>query len=706
MIRKVAASLALLAAATPAWARDEPAAAIESADDQAEARRRDGTEVVVTGQRTIPGGQVAKDSRLGILGDSDVYAAPFSVKAYTAELIRDQGARSINDIVAYDPSIRVSLSSTFVLDQSSIRGFLVVSSSYLFDNLPGMTPSYGTVPIAHFDRVDIFKGPASALTAAVGTVGGTINLAPKRAIDVPVNSVTVSAQNDVLLGGHADFGRRFGPGGAFGVRVNVSAEKGTLFDGGRREQWTPTIALDYRGGPFRATIDAGYIEYKSEGPGVNYSLRPGATLPRAPDPTINITPRWSFTDNESWYAIGGAELDLAEGVTAYARYGENRQYVQRVNLSISALDSAGAFNVTGYSYGPWRNAKKTGEIGVRARAVTGPLTHNLVVSALQLKGGLSEFGGASTALTGQPAGSIYRPYPLADPYAAGLPADNIVGAVQPNLQSVAVADDIGAFDDRLRVILSARRQRLRQAPYDQTRTTPTVAALFKVTPTLSLYANYAEALTPGAVAPSDGTVDNPGEQLPPYVSRQHELGAKWNAGRFGVTLAWFDIRQDFAVIADRRFVIGGEQRNRGVELETFGEPVKGVRVLGGAAWIDAIQSRTATGATTGRKAMGVPEWTVNLGVEHDLAALPGFTVTARYIHTGKSFVDLVNTQVVPAWDRFDATARYRVQVQDTLLTVRAGVTNVFDDRYWTAGGRNIISVAAPRTWFTSLSADF
>lgn len=663
------------------------------------------SDIIVTAHHPVDDDQVAEKSRLGTLGDADVFSTPFSTKAYTSTFIRDQNARSINDIVANDPSIRVSLSPSFVLDQSSIRGFLVTGSSYLFDNLPGFSPHYGSVPIQHFERIDIFKGPASALTAAVGTIGGTINLVPKRATDLPVTSVTASLQNDVLVGGHLDIGRRFGHDGAFGVRFNLSGEKGQLYDGGKREQWVPTIALDYQSGPFRAVLDAGYIEYKSNAPGVIYTLRPGATLPRVPDPRINPAPRWTYVDNESYYVLGTLEADLAEDLTVYGRYGQNRQYVQRTNLFFGPLNSAGQFAVTGYSYGPWRNVKKTGEIGLRSRIRTGPLLHNIVVSAQQFTGGSSDFGGVETAASGLPDGSIYAAYALVNPYANGLPADNIVQSVQPRLRSVAVADDISLLDERLRIIFGARRQRIEQGVYDQSRTTPTVAVLYKLADTVSVYGNYAQGLSQGAVAPL--TVTNPGAQLPPYVSRQHEFGAKWKHGTFGATLAYFDIAQDFAFIdTTNTFVVGGQQRHRGVELETFGEPLPGLRVLGGAARIDARQAKTATGATTGNKALGVPTWTVNLGLEHDVGALPGLTITARYIYTGDSFVNLANTQVVPSWQRIDATARYRFAVRDTAVTVRAGISNLLDDHYWTTGGRNILAVAAPRTAFVAMSADF
>lgn len=141
------------------------------------------------------GGQVARGSRLGMLGYGDVFDTPFATKSFTSELIRNQGARTMNDIVANDPSIRTSLSATSPLDQSSIRGFLTNSDAYLFDGLEGLF-AYSNIPIQHYERVEILKGPAAALIGGSGygsTVGGTFNLVPKRAIDTPVRVVSAYA---------------------------------------------------------------------------------------------------------------------------------------------------------------------------------------------------------------------------------------------------------------------------------------------------------------------------------------------------------------------------------------------------------------------------------------------------------------------------------------------------------------------------------
>ena len=53
------------------------------------------------------GGQVATGGSLGLLGNRSVMNTPFNQTNYTAELIANQQARTVRDVLANDPSVRV-----------------------------------------------------------------------------------------------------------------------------------------------------------------------------------------------------------------------------------------------------------------------------------------------------------------------------------------------------------------------------------------------------------------------------------------------------------------------------------------------------------------------------------------------------------------------------------------------------------------------
>lgn len=308
------------------------------------------------------GKQVAKGAQLKMLGNANVMTAPFSIKSYTNELIQNQGARSVDDVVANDPSVRASLSPGFVLDQSSIRGFVIFAGAYSIDGLPGLV-SYSRLPVQNFERVEIFKGPTSALGGASvsGTsVGGSINLVPKRASATPKAAVSVAASSDSMLETHVDLGHRFGERKEWGVRLNVLGEKGTLATGTKRENVAPQVALDYAGDRLRATLDAAVIDYKNRKPGLNHSLAAGQSVPRAPDGGRAASPDSAQQALDAHWAIAGVEFDFLPQLTGFAKYGKYyEESVDSFTATVSPLRSDGTFTITNYGYNSW----KTDQIG-------------------------------------------------------------------------------------------------------------------------------------------------------------------------------------------------------------------------------------------------------------------------------------------------------------------------------------------------------
>ena len=114
---------------------------------------------------------------------------------------------------------------------------------------------------------------------------------------------------------------------------------------------------------------------------------------------------------------------------------------------------------------------------------------------------------------------------------------------------------------------------------------------------------------------------------------------KVDFGRVTTTVAAFEITRPSlittGVLATARRC-DGEQRNRGIEVNVFGEVTPGVRLLGGVAFIDGRLTKTANGINDGKKAQGVADVNLNIGAEWDTPFIPGFTVTGRVIYTGTS----------------------------------------------------------------------
>ena len=82
-------------------------------------------EVTVTGEaEAYAGGQVTRSGRIGLLGNKDIFDTPFSISSYTAELIENQQARTVGDVVHNDASTRLTSSGQGFFEHITIGAFL------------------------------------------------------------------------------------------------------------------------------------------------------------------------------------------------------------------------------------------------------------------------------------------------------------------------------------------------------------------------------------------------------------------------------------------------------------------------------------------------------------------------------------------------------------------------------------------------------
>ena len=664
----------------------------------------------------ISGGQVGRGARMGILGNVSVMETPFSVTSYTAQTIENDQARSVADVLSADPSVRMGSARSNLNEDITIRGFSVPSSDFALNGVFGVTP-YWRAPLEAVERVEIIKGPSASLFGMTpgGSVGGVVNLVPKRAESEPITRFTGSASSDAVFGGHVDIGRRFGPDGSFGVRINATQREGdTAIKGQSTRESLGAVGLDYRGRALRASLDL--LAQKERIDNVVRQFQAGATLaavPRAPDNSYPY-PGLGWSDGRNGSAVLKAEYDLNDHLTAYASYGQRKLNWGAVASNPVITDTAGNYSF----FGGWQRMSvesKSLDAGLRGRFSTGPVKHEAALSFSRL-----EQDQLLGFYTGYPGGSsnLYAGLLFPTPSTAGI-RNPLRPYLDTKLTSVALADTLSFMDDRLRVTLGLRRQQVAGqnydfstgqasgAYYDESATTPVAGVVYKLQPNISLYASYIEGLSRGDVAPISAAISNPGAVMPPYKSKQKEIGVKFDldAGMVAA-VSLFELTKPSAGISGSTFGVFGEQRNRGVEATLAGELARGVRVLGGVTYMDGVITKAATSALEGKKAIGVPDWQLNLGAEWDMPFLAGLTLTGRMIHTGKTAVDPANTLHIPGWNRFDAGARYATRLGGKPVTFRMNVENLFDKDYWGTSTAGYLFVGSPRTLSLSASIDF
>lgn len=662
------------------------------------------------------GGQVAQGVRLGVLGNTSHLDAPFSTTSYTAEAVSNQQASTIAEAINRDPSVRYTVTPGGNVDNLYIRGFPIWegnSGEIAFDGIYGIAPNY-RVRTEYVDRIEVVKGPGALLfgMSPNGSVGGVINIAPKRANE-NVARLTTTWSSDSVWRGHVDMGRRFGEQAQYGIRVNASTYSGnTAVNNQSLNGGVVAVALDYEVERFRASLDV--LSQREKIKGVGRPIMPAATLtemPAAPKGSNNVTQPWEWSHNKERAVLLRTELDLTQQLTVFANVGRSKADVNRVYDSAPRLVSESGNTLITPTYAIFDVDRETVDAGLRSRFKTGGISHSVTLQAAAYK---EDFNRALRA--GQAVSSnIYHPqsYPAQD-----IAAPSVVPKIHSNHNSsLALVDTMTMFDERLQLSLGLRRQRIKSTNfnlqsngasnvYDETVTTPAVGVVFWPTANWSVYANHIEGLSKGDIAPP--VASNYGEVLAPYTSKQYEIGTKYDFGSFVATAAFYQITKPSAgLTAGNLYVRNGEQRNRGLELYAYGEAAPWLRLLGGVTLMRSVFTESATPALVGNRPVGTPRLQANLGAEWDLSWVPGLTLVGDMTYTGKQYVNQANTLSIAGWTRFDAGLRYKTEILGKKTTLRATVQNIANRSAWvgvTSWGA--VSSQVPRTYVISASVDF
>ncbi|MDM0115547.1 TonB-dependent receptor [Variovorax sp. J22R133] len=681
------------------------------------------------------GGEVARGGRVGILGTLDMMDTPFSTTSYTNELIQNQQSKSVADVLLNDPTVRIARGFGNFQESYFIRGFIVNSDDMAYNGLYGVLPRQ-YIASELFERVEVFRGASAFLNGATpsgGGVGGNINLLPKRASNEALTEVSLGAASGSQGYAAVDIGRRFGPDQSTGIRLNAAhREGGTGIDDEKVKLDLLSVGLDWHSRNVRLSADVGFQEHRLTAARPNVTLGtafvPLTAVPSAPDNQVNYAQPWTYSNERDTFGSVRGEFDLAPNVTAWVAGGA-RQGNEGNSLGNTTVTDpfTGAADISRFDNQRRENAL-AGETGIRVKFATGSVQHSLVAaySFFQLK----EKNAYQWDFFNNLKSNIYQPvaYPLPAFTSTAFHGNDLNNPALINktrLDSFALGDTLSFLDDRAQLTLGARAQTIDTTNYafdtsvatgyDKSHVSPMAAFVFKLQPQVSLYANYVEALTKGDTAPltsSSGVpVANGGAQLDPFVSKQKEVGVKYDGGRFGGSAALFSTDKPRTIInSANEFTAEGLDRHQGVELLMFGEPLKGLRVLGGVTFLDATQRSTGSASTDGKDVIGVPSAQGSIGLDWDVPGVRGLSLNGRIVATGSSYADAVNTLRVPSWTRLDVGARYMTEVSGKLLTLRARIDNLTNRNYWASVGgypnNGYLVLGAPRTFNLTASVDF
>ncbi|MCP1115604.1 TonB-dependent siderophore receptor [Enterobacter bugandensis] len=214
--------------------------------------------------------------------------------------------------------------------------------------------------------------------------------------------------------------------------------------------------------------------------------------------------------------------------------------------------------------------------------------------------------------------------------------------------------------------------------------TPKLGLVYKLTPAVSLFANYSQTFMPqSSIASYIG-------DLPPETSNAYEVGAKFDLFD-GVTanIALFDIHKRNVLYTES---IGGETiaktagrvRSQGVEVDLAGSLTENTNIIASYGYTDAKVLEDPDYA--GKPLPNVPRHTGSLFLTYDIHnAFAGNTLTLGGGGHGVSRRSATNgaDYYLPGYFVADAFAAYKMKLQYP-VTLQVNVKNLFDKTYYTS----------------------
>jgi iron complex outermembrane receptor protein len=687
------------------------ALATQAAAEQAETPTADSAEVagiVVTGASLgVP---------LSTKTDTPLMETPQAVSVVQNELLIAQGVTRLAD--ALRNVAGVTRSSTYgFYDSYQIRGYDAAYGSFFLDGLTSANVAGAVNELAGLEQIEVIKGPASALYGA-SPLGGIVNLVSKRPKADTFLDVRAATGSYDLREVVADANAPLTSDGTLLGRLNLVYREGDDFvDFAHSQRFYVAPALTWViGDRTRLTLLSRYQRDK-DSPWSPVSAW-GTILPSAHGETpidfaVNGPGPQKAVFNQKSKQIGYA---LVHEFTDTVRFTQNLRFEDRSVYWDRWIFAAGFVDgriengvqqghVLGrFVYGPFSQRDKDFAADTRlAFEVDQGAVRHSITTGVDYRRNTNETAGDGNYNAADNPLDILAPDYLA-PYVR-----DPMGAYNTSAKSSQLGfylHDHVRIGERLTLTLGGRWDNAKAGDQEDSKFSPHAGVTWALTPEASLYGSFSRSFTP---TPSWQT-DSSGALLPPETGENIEAGVKvqHRSGRLSGAIAVYQLTRRNVATADPAspffYVVTGEQRSRGVEVEGTWRPVDGLELIGAYARIDAEVTKDNS-IPVGTPLANFPRNGLSLWGKYTLqdGPLAGFGVSLGVVHNSRKHFWEGAVYDLPGYTIFDAGVSYAAGP----WTVQLNVENLTDERYFPDGaGLDRITPGEPRNWRLSLRRMF
>jgi iron complex outermembrane receptor protein len=668
-------------------------------------------------------------------GDVPLKDLPQSVQVLSGELLSDVGVTRLDMALELVSGIDHQNNFGGLWDSFSVRGFSGdpnVPSGYLVNGFNGGRGFGGPRDASNIERIEVLKGPGSALFGR-GEPGGTVNIITKKPKFTPEGSVVVSAGSYATYRAEGDYTAGLGDKVAF--RINGAYERGDSFRdtlSSKKATLSPSILANLSD---KTTVTYELEAVRQEVPfdrgvvAVNGKLGvvPNSRFLGEPGDgpmKVNVLghqAQLSHDFGSNWLLLlGAAYRDTS--MKGYSTEAELATARQKLFLDGQNLSRQRRYR----DYGA-KHAVLRGELD--GRFSTGSFTHHVLIGVDGEHFDLDQIqnrfrpGAASAAQTEAAANSVN----IFSPVYGKLPA---VAAFTTTLEKQKAwgvyAQDQIDLSDHFKLRLGVRYDE-----FDQTITNrlpscvtkcvtgqsisavdPQVGLVYAPNDLLSFYASYGKGFRPNSGADVSGT------PFGPERTKAYEVGAKLETAdkKLSGTLALYKTDKTNIITADpinAGFSLAiGTAESKGVELDVNGELPGAVKAWLAYAYTDAQATNTVLDpdfgklVAAGAPLLSIPQNSASLTLFKDFAVGGDSTVSlgtsVKYV--GERLGETGTTFMLPAYTLVKLFAAYQ---PTKTVKLSAEVSNLFDKTYYPASySRLWVIPGAPRTFTVRVGYSF
>lgn len=563
----------------------------------------------------------------------DLNKIPQNIQVISADVIKDQQAISMMENITRNVSGAQMIEHWGNFARINMRGFRIPP----FRNGQNVLSTWGPLAedMALVERIEVVKGP-SAFMLSSGEPGGLYNVVTKKPTGISHGEVGLVTGSYNTLRATLDVEGKLSDDNKLQYRfvgAGTTQEAHRAYEDQNRYTFAPSVKylIDDK---TSVTAQYTFQYYKTRLIGSAYVFAPEEYASLDRDFTLN-DPKLGPSIMKEHYGLVNFEHKLSNNwsVSAQLAYLNYQHEGSSLWLDGSFGVQANGDLIRTVSIWDAKEEKKLGQAFVNGTAQTGGVSHKIL-------GGL-DFGNSSyiadwsTGInidTEENPFNIYNPQPaaIAPVFDRSTPlTQRAVGYITYEYLAYYAQDELGFFNDDLRLTLAGRYTEMKTNSYGSTSTdkvfTPRVAVSYSILDNLSAYAMFDQSFLPTQGADAEGN------SFDPVTAEDIEGGIKYEFGdgKWNVAAGYFNITKDKILVPgpdpNYSIQIDSDVTSRGFEFDLRGELFTGLGVV-------LNYANTNVEDADGNKVVGFSKHITNgwFNYKFQERALEGFGVSLGY----------------------------------------------------------------------------